>query len=508
VKLKPPAWIENRLSQFFGEHGQSRLGYDAVKFDNKRRPATGRLLWEERELMENQRRLLVSDTRDLQRNFTIAAWAIRKHLDFVASFNFNCRTPDKGLNVEIEALVEEWSRKENFDACARHDRQRFIRLLEARRYVDGDIGVLKIIDGTVQAIEGDRIRNPFGAMDLVPDPGLLGVNLKGLIEGAILDDRGRTTGYVVNKRTLYGGFIPERVVSSADLLLHGCFDRFDQVRGVSPIAAGLNQFKDVYENFDFALAKMKIAQLFGMVLTRDSDDAPAPTYPEFTDPSVTDDSSQNPAKTAAETNKARYEINFGRGPVILDMDPGDDAKFLENKTPSTEFKEFTQTIIQVALKALDIPFSFYDEAYTNFFGSRSALMLYLKSAEFKQHEVREVLRHLTVWKLILWIASGRLILPRGMSVADIKFHWIPSGVPWWNPQQEITAELSAIAGTLQDFDEIRREHFGDSWYDVIDRQAEQRAYAKSKGVPISLPTTLAPQAADDAALHEVPGAAA
>jgi hypothetical protein len=61
VKLKPPAWVENRLAQFFGAHGQSRLGYDAVKFDNKRRPATGRLLWEERELMENQRRLLVSD---------------------------------------------------------------------------------------------------------------------------------------------------------------------------------------------------------------------------------------------------------------------------------------------------------------------------------------------------------------------------------------------------------------------------------------------------------------
>jgi capsid protein len=504
VKQKPQSW-KNRLASLFG----SRLGYDAVKFDNKRRPATGRLLWEERELMENQRRLLVSDTRDLQRNFTIAAWAIRKHLDFVASFNFNCRTPDKDLNVEIEGLVEEWSRKENFDACARHDRQRFIRLLEARRYVDGDIGVLKIIDGTVQAIEGDRIRNPFGAMDLVPDPGLLGVNLKGLIEGAILDDRGRTTGYVVNKRTLWGGFIPERVVSSADLLLHGCFDRFDQVRGVSPIAAGLNQFKDVYENFDYALAKMKVAQLFGMVLTRDAEDAPAPTYPEFTDPSATD-GVPSPQATAAQTNKARYEINFGRGPVILDMDPGDDAKFLENKTPSTEFKEFTQTIIQVALKALDIPFSFYDEAYTNFFGSRSALMLYLKSAQFKQHELREVLRHLTTWKLILWIASGRLILPRGMTVADIKYHWIPAGVPWWNPQQEIAAELAAVAGSLQDLDEIRREHFGDSWYDVVDRLAEQRAYAKSKGVPISLPTTLQPVGADDPSdsVHAVPGAAA
>jgi len=46
------------------------------------------------------------------------------------------------------------------DVSGRHSRQRFVRLMEQRRTVDGDMFMLKVASGHVQAIEGDRVRTP------------------------------------------------------------------------------------------------------------------------------------------------------------------------------------------------------------------------------------------------------------------------------------------------------------------------------------------------------------
>jgi capsid protein len=193
--------------------------------------------------------------------------------------------------------------------------------------------------------------------------------------------------------------------------------------------------------------------MFGLVLYRDALDSPAPITEE---------------QAATDNEPAgKYKIDFGRGPVLLDLDPGDRAEFLENKTPPVEFQQFTAIIISAALKALDIPFSFYDEAYTNFFGSRAALILYLKSARAKQEDLRDLLDSLTKWRLVIALTNRELELPPGIGPDDLQIDWIPDGTPWWNPQQEISADLQAIGGTLRTRAEIRRERFGDDWYDVL-----------------------------------------
>ena len=68
------------------------FGYDAVESKNRRQAPTGRLRSEDKELLPQQRRKLTSAARDIHRNFTIAAWAIRKHLDYVSTFSFQSGT--------------------------------------------------------------------------------------------------------------------------------------------------------------------------------------------------------------------------------------------------------------------------------------------------------------------------------------------------------------------------------------------------------------------------------
>ena len=130
---------------------------------------------------------------------------------------------------------------------------------------------VNIANGASQAVEGDRLRNPLGQMDMLPNPILAAIMPpKGLIQGVQVSDAGKAIAYAVHRRTLWGGFEFERLVSAADCFLHGFFDRFDQVRGVSPISAALNSYEDTYEGIDYALAKSKVAQLFGIKFKRNS----------------------------------------------------------------------------------------------------------------------------------------------------------------------------------------------------------------------------------------------
>jgi capsid protein len=442
------------------------LGYDATEAKNRRQAPSSILRSEDDELLAEKRRRLVSGVRDIQRNFAVAAWAIRKHLDFVSSFTFDAKTGIDGFDEDLEAFMESW--QDQCDVAGRHPLPRLIRLSEARSVVDGDVLIVKLASGQIQAIEADRIKSQIGQ----------GGPSREWVHGVRVNPSGRALGYAIHRR--WGDRLEyERTVPAANAHLHAYYERIDQVRGISPIASGFNTLRDCYEGFDYALAKAKIAAMFGLVLYRDAIDAAAPVTADSTD------------QDGPGCPKPGYEIDFGKGPVMLDLDPGDKAEFLENKTPPTEFQEFSRLMISVALKSIDIPYSFFDESFTNFFGSRAALMLYIKSAKTKQDNLRALLRGLTNWRLRLAVMDGDITLPRGMDVSQIEYEWIPDGVPWWDPAKEIAGDIAAIGSTLRSRREIRKERYGDDWFRVVDELAEENEYLAAKGVTPSEPQVVA-----------------
>ena len=56
-----------------------------------------------------------------------------------------------------------------------------------------------------------------------------------------------------------------------------------------------------------------------------------------------------PADSDGDGEDDRYSVEFGRGPIKLEMEPGDRAEFLESNQPSSEFQAFSELIIGVAL---------------------------------------------------------------------------------------------------------------------------------------------------------------
>lgn len=446
---------------------RSLFGYDAIAHSNKRKPPSGILRTEDDEATDGERRLLYSGNRDIRRNYTLAAWMVRRHLDYVTTFNLKATTQNKALNKDVEALIARRSKPALFDAAGRHGRKRALRIAEACRTVDGDVLAVRLAAKTMQWIEGDRLR--LG--ETAPE----GIDPARFVHGVQIDGAGRAVGYAVCRRGGSGmqwapgsnststSFTFQRVVNATHAYLHGYFDRFDQVRGVSPLNTALNELRDTYEGFDLARAKMKVSQLFALAIFRD-----------FT-------GDESPAAQQSSDDEG-YEIDFGKGPTLLDLDAGDKAEFLESKTPSTEMQAFCNFTIMVALKALDIPFSFFAENFTNYSGSRGALLQYDRACESKRDDNRELLDWWTQWQLTLAIIDGEL---PGVDPADLRWEWIATGVPWIDPLKEILSKEKEVGMGVNSRTRICAERGVDWEDDILPELIHESQLLSDAGLPLN-----------------------
>ena len=451
----------------------SRLfGYDATEEKQRRQSPVVTSLSEDGILDTGKRAKLVSTTRDLQRNFSIAAWAIRKHLDYVSDFRFQCRTGNAAVDRLIEGLVKWWSLPGNFEISGRHSRQRCIRLLEQGRTLDGDIFILKLSNGMIQPIEGDRICNPRIGVPAT-------VALDEFTQGVKTTEGGRPQAYIIASRSKTGaGMEYLRIVPARHLEQHAFFTRIDQIRGVSPLAPAINTFKDVYESFEYALAKAKVAQMLGIVFKRE---APEPIGLVTAGGGDEGEEAQGP----------RYKVDLGRGPVAIDLEPGDDASLLESNTPATEFQTFTSSMIGASLKALDIPYSFFDESFTNYSGARQALLQYEQSAAIKRQDVKTILDRLTAWRLRLFAADGFLPLPADMPIESLAWEWIPAGLPWIDPLKEVQADSLTVEKALNSRQRICKAR-GVDFFEIADELAQETEYLARKGVSTQVTAIVTP----------------
>jgi capsid protein len=440
-------------------------GYDAINPRGRRQSGPSTITREDNLLRTGRRTKLSSTSQDLVRNFTLAGWMIRRHLDYVALFDFHSRNANakhlkadkvvlRDLDAEISRLMKEDSKPEQMDIGGRFGREKMFRIAEMRRTVDGDMGLLKIQSGHLQGIESDLIRNPT-------DQDLRGASFRGngkpteWVEGVKIGTAGKAQSFAIHRRGRGGSsYELQNIVPATNLIHYGHFSRFasDQVRGISPVVAGLNNMRDVYEGIDLSLAKMKVSQLFAFAVFSEA-------------LQHTGDIEEEDATEDGEGKK--YNVDFGSGPVHLELDPGDRAEFLESKTPSTELQAFCQLVIGIGIKALDIPYSFYDESFTNFFGSRAAWSHYERSCIDKRTDQVTMRDDFTRWKLQTWIKSGRLTLPLGMTIADLEWEWVPRGIPWWDPSKEIRGDKEAISAGFDNPESVCKSRGTGDVYDNI-----------------------------------------
>lgn len=410
--------------------------YAAAQASRLKRAPKVSLRHEDDALPQRDRDKLATVTWDNTRNFELAGWAIRKHCDFVAEQNFTPQNGDATLDDDLTGIVDEMEDAENFDLRGKLGFSDYMRTSESCIQVGGDMLIQRHKSAKAQAIESDRIRNP-------PDAGDRWRN------GVRTNRFGKPTHFSIHRRTGGGGFEFERILKAEDVIHYGVFQRHDQTRGVTQLSAALNHLEQVGTGIDYALGRALISQLWGLY-------------------KKTDDPSQS-------------RISLSGGPFIAEIGLDEELGSISDRNPSAEFDSFVRHVISIAMKSLDLPYNFYDASHSNFFGSRAAVLLYLQSCKPKRRRVRRCRNDLTRWRFNHAVATGRLRLPRSITVDDLKFAWLPSGMPWWNPGQEASANEKLLNLNLRTHAEIRAETHGDSWDDMMRiREAEEIKIKQSK----------------------------
>lgn len=450
-------------------------GYDAINPRGRRGSASGRVRPEDSILTQSKRTKAISNANDLFRNFVLAGWAIRRHLDYVTMFDFHASSPDEVWNEEIERLMAAYSTPELCDIGGRHDLDSFGRLSETGLVLHGDSGLLKIASdrGYLQGIESNDIRQPDRSNH----------DLTSWVSGVKLGRGRRAVAYNIVSRDRHGKRI-DKDVRARDLIFHAAFEnRYDQVRGISSFITTLNEMRDLYETFDDVRARIKVEQLFALALTRqaDSNEKLGDGFGEFTDEGddVDDD--------VVEEQRDRG-IDFGNGPQVLDLDTGEKAEFLTSSTPGNSTIQFLSMSIACALKSLDLPFCFFDESHTNFFGSRSAWIGYERACRPKRKRQKRIRDKYSEFRLSRFLLNGDISLPSGWTFHDALRYMesIPQGVPWWKPSEELDSELRAAGAGLMDLEKIAHAHNLGSVRDNIRKNAALAKFAEKEGWPLTL----------------------
>lgn len=85
----------------------------------------------------------------------------------------------------------------------------------------------------------------------------------------------------------------------------------------------VNTLRDCYEGYDYALAKMKVAQLFALAFYRQQADFEGEVYERETVVAGSEDAADG---TLEAGDQQRYKVDFGRGPIKLELDDGERAE--------------------------------------------------------------------------------------------------------------------------------------------------------------------------------------
>ena len=433
-----------------------KFNYESGDSSKKRRNPSTRLKSVDSMLTRDKRNRLQANTRDLTQNFALAGWAVRRHLDYISQFDLQANTGDVGLDRDIEAMMEWYQRPQNCDVSRRHSFASIVRMCEERRTIDGDVFLVKMSSGHLQVIESDRVRDPD---QISPE------NQGKIVHGVKVSPSGMLKAISVHSRDDRRGYEFERSVRAENVFHFGYFDRFDQIRGVSPLAPAVATFRDIAESSEYALQKMKVQSLFALVFYRDSSD-------NFGDYEAS----------------SGYEVDFGKngGAVKLDLEPNDRAEFLESKSPANEFQSFLDHSIGMALKCLDIPISFADESRVNYSSARSAWIHYERSTRSKRRSLRDLLDRITYWRMKLFIQDGDLRLPRGMDLSAVRWEWVHSGTPWVDPKKEVEGDILAIAAGLKTRSQVVKERHGKEFRDVAEQLASEQRLLEELGVDTAL----------------------
>ena len=393
-------------------------------------------------------------------------------------FTLDVETGDDGLDGELKSRWTEWA--EEPDSCDFEGERSwgdFETLALRNTIVDGDLVILPLALGSLQAVEAHRLRTPHGSRENV----VLGVELAA--------DRRRREAYhltaeeinpqrAVGRRNKFSRY-PARDSQGRRQVLH-LYDpkRFSQTRGVTAFAPAI--IPTVYhDDLQFAnLVKAKVASFYAIFRQKEIDSPPTGSN-RIGGARSTETQSDGSVRTMEQRSPGAEIVG----------DPGEKLQGFAPNIPNPEFFPHAALILSFIAINLDLPLAVFllDPSKTNFSGWRGAIDQARLRFRQRQKWLRSRL-HTPVytWKVRQWAAADRAIrtLSQRSDVKVFGHRWNPPTWPYIEPLKDAAGDDLAVSRNLTSQRRraaARGVPFDDLSTEIVDDRAilARKAHAKA-----------------------------
>jgi len=467
-----------KLNMFMNAAGN----IDAIKSTSKRRTPLSQTCSSDAEFGgEHNRDYMVATARDLVLNFSLARGLIQTHVNNVVGSGprIQFKTKDTNWNMRAEKHFNDWGK--NCDIRGVLNWGRYIRMIERRTIVDGDVGIILSKGQKLQGIEGDRIANPPDKSSNQPD-WVYGVKVDEILRPKAYGVYSRGNANNCQRRS-YSDF--RRVVSAKNFVHSFDPDRFDQVRGMSALISAINDLQDSREALEAIKGSIKMENLLGLVFKMNQ----------------TGSSNYNPLgeltsfdiNNAAGNTEQRKEIKISEGVNTIELGMDEEVSSFQKNTPNSTFNDWMLFQIRLAGLALDMPLEIAFLYFTrgSFSSLKGSIGQYHSAVRVRRSRLEnQVLDRIASWVIMgaikLWRIEESKGVPKGerrglqppnQDVNPRLFGWQWDMLPFLEPDKQIAAdveEYKAVATTLQDINGKR----GKDWEDVMEQRKREALKAR------------------------------
>ena len=468
---------------------------DAIKSTSKRRTPLFQTCSVDGEFGSSyDRDSMIATSRDLVINFSLARGLIQTHVNNVVGSGprIQFKTKDTDWNIRAEKHFARWGK--TCDIRGVLNWGRFVRQIERRTIVDGDVGIILAKNLKLQGIEADRIANP-------PN---IGTSDPNWVHGVRVDEVLRPLSYGVysrgNANQCSGRKNSDyRKNVSAKNFVHSFDpDRFDQVRGLSALISAINDLQDSREALEAIKGTIKLENILALVLKLNSTSS--------TTGSPLGELTNFDINNAAGNVESRREFKVNQGVNTIEITPDEEVSAVKKETPNNNFNDWMQFQIRLAAMALDMPLEIAFHFYTrgSFSSLKGAIGQYHSAVKVRRSRLRDQILDRIGW----WVIEGSikrwrieeakgvpigermgLMPPEDSDVSPRLFDWQWDQLAFLEPDKQIKAdveEYKAIATTLQNINGKR----GEDWENVMEQRVREykkaEKLAKDEDVPLQL----------------------
>lgn len=430
---------DQSITDFFGDMNQEYKAAKTSRFQRKR-PGINSLGTSADYHVRSDRDyfFMMELARDLERNDIVVGQGMRRTTSNIVQngFTLDCNTGDQGLDDELQGMWSEWStNRDQASLTGEMDFCQIERMAFNQMLVDGDVCILPTNQGSLELIEGHRLRTPRTKLNVVL--------------GVLLDKNRRRRQYWFTKDDIE----PRRSTSSLkvnDMRKIDARDgdgnrqvfhiynprRITQTRGIT-VLAPVTDTAGMLDDIQFARLVQQMTVSAWCILR----EPPEGFIGKRTD---------GTCNTESATNTLPETLNGTIGNVAAGMDvrsmPGEKITGFSPNVPNPQFFDHTNLILTFIAINLDLPVAvlLLDPSNTNFSGWRGAIDQARMSWRVWQKWYASVLhRPVFEWKLRNWIAGDARLqaLAEDPSIKIARHLWHPPRWPYIEPLKDAAADV-------------------------------------------------------------------